>query len=146
MSSGGRNGFRFSAIAAAMMARRTGKAAAVASRIVRSAMGASGRSSRFDLEYPTRMRAVVIGPAGMDAGIAADQGAVVEFQPVRIAGVGQKIIGGGDLAGLAVILHQSRLSFLVAFAVIAEHQPDIALIVDGHVMGARLVRAGIGRD
>src|SRR3954471_14022263 len=138
ISSGGRNGFRFSAIAAAMMARRTGRSAPVASRIFKSAMMHAGfrvdeckspALSRFDLEHPACMGAVAIGPAGMDAGIATDQGAIVEFQAVRVAGAGQEIISSGDLTGLAVILHQSRLALLVAGAVIAEHQPDIVLVI-----------------
>src|SRR5450755_5088521 len=84
-------------------------------------------SRHLDLEDPARGGAVMIGPARMNAGVAGNQCAVVEFQPMRIAGTGLKVIGREYLAGLAVILDQPGLAFLVAFGIVAGDLPDIAV-------------------
>src|SRR4051794_28694229 len=54
-------------------------------------LSVGGQSSdEVDLEDPAGGRTIVIGPAGMDAGVATDEFAVAHGEPVRIGGTGKE--------------------------------------------------------
>src|SRR5260221_1278903 len=93
----------------------------------------------LDAEDVAAVRTLQALPSGVDAGIAADESDVVPVQPVRIARSGRKITRHQQLAGLPVIFVQAGFPVGVAGAVVAGHHPDIALVVERHVVEARLL-------
>ena len=101
----------------------------------------------LDAEDVTGVRTLQALPSRVDAGIAADESSVVPLQPVRVARSGRKIDRHQKLTGLAVILVQAGFPLGVAGAVVAGHDPDVALVVERHVVKARpLLRAHADQD
>src|SRR5688572_23153646 len=88
----------------------------------------------LDAEDVTGVRTLHGLPSRMDPGIAADEVPVVPHQPVRVARSGRKIDRHQELAALSVVFVQAGVPLRVAGAVGAGHDPDIALVVEGHVV------------
>src|SRR3954471_13571527 len=97
-------------------------------------------SDDFDLEDVAAVRTIQSRPSRMDTGITTDQSFGVPRQAVRITRAGHKIYGRHEFAGLAVILVQAGFALGVRRAVISGHDPNIAGLVERHVMKARLLR------
>src|SRR3954463_3191538 len=97
-------------------------------------------SDDFDLEDVAAVRTIQSRPSRMDTGITADKSSTVPHEAVRIARAGHKIYGHHEFAGSAVILVQAGFALGVGRAVISGHDPDIAGVVERHVMKARLLR------
>src|SRR6185503_19989155 len=96
-------------------------------------------------ENPSGPGPVLVRPARMMAGIAADEGAHGEAQAMRIAGAGYQGHLLQHFAGLGIIFGQALHAFGIALAVVGGGQPDETLIIERHVVTA--YRAGrVGAD
>src|SRR6476660_8464113 len=92
------------------------------------------RSDEIDLEDPAGRWTVVVGPAGMYAGIAADQLAVEHGQAVRVAGAREEVHGLYHPAGGGLVPHDTGPVLAVALAVVADNLPDGAVIPSNAVV------------
>ena len=71
----------------------------------------------------------------MNAGIATDQGPVMNSQAMRVSRIGQKVDRLEHLTGSSIVLHKSRPVIGVAFAVVPNDLPDGACFIIGHLNG-----------
>src|SRR5258708_5869043 len=78
----------------------------------------------IDPEDPTSCWTIVIRPARMNAGIAANEGAIVHGKSVRIGRAGNELHRLKHSAGGGVILHQGGTSLREVLAVISHQLPD----------------------
>src|SRR5881409_2732524 len=90
---------------------------------IRRRLPEKSRSDEVDLEDPACRWTIVVGPAGMDAGITTDQLAVVHGKPVRVAGVRSEVHRLQYVAGRGFVPHQTGPILAIPLAVIADDLP-----------------------
>src|SRR5438270_69269 len=78
----------------------------------------------IDPEDPTSCWTIVIRPARMNAGIAANEGAIMHGKSVRIGRAGNELHRLKHFASGGVILHQGGTSLCEVLAVISNQLPD----------------------
>src|SRR6185437_716086 len=106
-------------------------------------LSADEKSDNVYPEDPPDPGAVLVRPAGMVAGVTADEGALVEAQAMGIAGARFQGHLLQHFAGLWIIFGHALDTFRIPAAAVGGGEPDEALIVKGHVMTAHRIRGVI---
>src|SRR5262245_15643237 len=91
----------------------------------------------LDAEDVAAVRALHALPSRVDARVATDETPLVPVESVRIARSRREVDRHQELARLAVVLVQAGSSFGVRRAVVAGHAPDVAFVVEAHVVQSR---------
>src|SRR6478609_3919081 len=86
-------------------------------------------SNHFYTENPSHAGAVLVRPARVVAGIAADKGALVKAKAMRIAGAGLQSHLFQYFASLWVIFGHTLYALGIGAAAAGRGEPDEALIV-----------------
>src|SRR6516164_9454586 len=102
-------------------------------------------SNEIDAEDPAARRTIINRPAGMEAGIATDQGAVMHCEPVRVRRTWFKLRSFQHAAGGGFVPDESGAVIGIALAIIAHDLPDGAVVPGGRMI-PRLIRRLIERD
>src|SRR5215469_3160483 len=105
----------------------------------------AGASDQLDSKDPARRRAVVHNPVRMDAGVAANQRAVVHGEPMRVTGIWREIHCLEHAPRCGVILDERRPVVGMIFAIVTDDLPDAAVVPRDRVI-TWLVRRLVERD